>query len=523
MDSFMRRAATAALLLYSSCAAGQDTTVSPTTTSPSTTEKTCATILAPSYTPPVVADGWSAQLVATGLKSPRGIKFDSKGGLLVVEAGSGLRHLTLQDSGGTCVSVKNSTSVFTDEKINHGLELSEDGTTLYISSSENVDRHSYDPDTKTVSNLQRLVANMSHSGPGHVTRTLLLSRHQPDLLLVSRGSMTNIDLMAANQSTGISQIRAFNISNTTSETLMQRPYSYPDDGVLIGWGLRNSVGVAEHPLTGGIWSVENSADNLSRLGRDIHEDNPGEELNFHGYLNDSSSLGRNHGYPSCFALWNTTDFPGLGNLTVGSQFSVSNNATLNDTTCAQHYTPPRLTFQAHTAPLDIKFLPSDASLAFISFHGSWNRDHPAGYKLSYVAFNTSTGEPAEPSDSVVAVKDVMTAADVGACSKGVCLRPAGLAFDKKGERLFVSSDATGEIWVVMKNGGWGEGNGGEGDAKTTSAGSEGPTGTETGRPVASTSSGAAVKRIGGGARGEGCVAVVVTVGMVALGGLAFVG
>lgn len=110
MNSLMKRAATAALLLYSTNSVeAQEISSSPTTT--------CATILAPSYTPPVVADGWSAQLVATGLKRPRGIKVDSKGGLLVIEAGTGLTHLTLQDNGGTCVSVKSSTTVIDDENV----------------------------------------------------------------------------------------------------------------------------------------------------------------------------------------------------------------------------------------------------------------------------------------------------------------------------------------------------------------------------------------------------------------------
>lgn len=45
------------------------------------------------------------------------------------------------------------------------------------------------------------------------------------------------------------------------------------------------------------------------------------------------------------------------------------NSTINDTFCAEQ-TPPRLTFQAHMAPLDIKFNNS-ASEAWVTFHGSW--------------------------------------------------------------------------------------------------------------------------------------------------------
>jgi hypothetical protein len=379
---------------------------------------------------------------------------------------------------------------------------------------------------------------MTNPGDGHVSRTLLLSKHEPDFLLVSRGSAENLDLLAANQSTGISQIRAFNISNTTTTTL-GRPYSYPDDGLLVGWGLRNSVGVAEHPVQGTIWSVENSADQIHRLGVDVHEENPGEELNYHGFLNDSDSpgtmLGANYGYPLCFALSNTTDFPSQGNLTIGSQFSLDDDSTANDTYCRTSTTPPILTFQAHTAPLDIKFTPGNGSRAFISFHGSWNRDHPAGYKLSYATFETDedergTGFPVQDADSVDPVRDILTAPDVSRCAEpGACFRPVGLAFDAAAQRLFVSSDATGEIWVVVRDGeeedegADSDGNGGgSGSSPSSTGGGGGETPTETNGPVESTSSAAAMPGVRyRGAGAEGWVPVAVTAVMVAVGGLGF--
>lgn len=86
--------------------------------------------------------------------------------------------------------------------------------------------------------------------PQHVSRTLLLSRKANNTLLVSRGSGENMDFGAAQLDSGISQIRAFDIGNLPGG----RPYNYPSEGRLMGWGLRNSVGVAEHPVTGGIYS-----------------------------------------------------------------------------------------------------------------------------------------------------------------------------------------------------------------------------------------------------------------------------
>ena len=105
----------------------------------------------------------------------------------------------------------------------------------------------------------------------HTTRTLLMSRKVPGTLVISRGSTSNVDPLAEQLSTGHSQLKAFELDNLPSEG-----YDFNNDGLLLGWGLRNSVGVAEHPDTGGIYSVENSVDEIMRDGKDIHEDNPGE-------------------------------------------------------------------------------------------------------------------------------------------------------------------------------------------------------------------------------------------------------
>lgn len=107
----------------------------------------------------------------------------------------------------------------------------------------------------------------------HTTRTLLLSQKVDNLLLISRGSTSNIDILAEDLSSGHSQIKAFDLSNVTDSG-----YQFNTEGLRLGWGLRNSVGVAEHPDTGGIYSVENSVDQIMREGRDVHQDNPGEEM-----------------------------------------------------------------------------------------------------------------------------------------------------------------------------------------------------------------------------------------------------
>ena len=107
----------------------------------------------------------------------------------------------------------------------------------------------------------------------HTTRTLLLSQKVDGVLLINRGSTSNIDALAEDSSSGHSQIRAFDLKDFTDSA-----FDFSTQGTRLGWGLRNSVGIAEHPDTGGIYSVENSADEIMREGIDVHQNNPGEEL-----------------------------------------------------------------------------------------------------------------------------------------------------------------------------------------------------------------------------------------------------
>lgn len=107
----------------------------------------------------------------------------------------------------------------------------------------------------------------------HTTRTLLFSQKVDGMLVVSRGSTSNVDEEAALLSSGHSQVKVFNTHNVS-----EAGYDFNEDGLRLGWGLRNSVGLVEHPDTGGIFSVENSVDEIMRDGKDVHQDNPGEEM-----------------------------------------------------------------------------------------------------------------------------------------------------------------------------------------------------------------------------------------------------
>lgn len=358
-----------------------------------TTASACQSSIAPQHAAPSVAPGFRVEVVANGLRDPRGILFDSEGGLLVVEQGHGISRLRLTGDG-PCVKVEGDVQkVVEDDSVRERIvlasfssavvrfKMSPSLTVLVESRNHPLTGRS---DSLRLFSQQRVCMGLRcfprpqhvwlsryHPGHGdeggHTTRTLLLSKKVPDLLVVSRGSEGNIDLETLDVTTGVSTIKAFNISNLTNSA-----YNHASDGLLLGWGLRNSVGVAEEPTSGGIYAVENSVDNIQRSGQTINENNPGEEMNFLGYLNGTHSdvQGKNHGYPTCFAAWNVSEIPDFHG-TTGEQFAMGDqNATVNDTFCQNDRIAPRITFFSHMAPLDIKFNPAGTA-AWVTFHGSW--------------------------------------------------------------------------------------------------------------------------------------------------------
>jgi glucose/arabinose dehydrogenase len=276
-------------------------------------------------------------------------------------------------------------------QLNHGLALSNDGRTIFASSVEAVFAWDYDAESGAVTGLpRRLIANLSNSDL--VTRTLLVSKKAEGMLLVSRGGDEEDGAASEVVSNGFSQIRAFNLTNlasTTSTDPSAHYYNFPTDGRVLGWGLRDSIGMAAHPVTGGIYAVENSVDRIERNGADLGDDNPGEELNFLGVLlNDTTTTTTtnnnnnqtdmatnkpNFGYPQCVAIWDLAAIPANerddDRLAVGTQIAVHGNTHTDQMCAARYYAPPRLTFPAHYAPIDIIF-DAGGEVAFVSFRGS---------------------------------------------------------------------------------------------------------------------------------------------------------
>ncbi|KAG8700978.1 hypothetical protein FRC09_005631 [Ceratobasidium sp. 395] len=425
---------------------------------------------------PSVTDGHSTRVIYNGLTRPRGIHFDALENLLVIDRGVGVVALSYRNDASSCIGWERRVIV-NNPDLNHGIEIGPGSGSgnqyLYASSSDNVFRWEYDPSSVTVvGNPTTIAYNMSNAD--HTTRTLLLQPQTGNVsqyIIVSRGSESNQDEEAANLASGRSQIRRFALNSS----LPANTGWHWDQGELLGWGLRNAVGIALSTDGNDLWEVENSADDVRWQNIDVHLDNPAEELNFIRLNNTSSTpdAQKYYGYPTCYTVWDSSS-PSLASqqptfsFQTGQQFSIRNpgpGLVQDDNWCntETNNIKPRLSMQAHSAPLDIVFYqaPSNRSEgfstaqryamntswggdAFVSFHGSWNRDPPTGYKIVRIPWSSSS--PVAAPDSREGYTDVVAMPDITKCPNG-CIRPVGLAFDRLG-RLFVSSDSTGEIFMI---------------------------------------------------------------------------
>jgi glucose/arabinose dehydrogenase len=253
--------------------------------------------------------------------------------------------------------------------LNHGVAFSRDAKWLYASSSTTVYRWAYTAGQRTLQNMQVVIDGIPEGG--HSTRTLAFDSQ--GRLIVSIGSASNVDTSQAQWDTR-SQIRRYVLPETVPSGGV--PYT---SGTVIASGMRNEAGLFVD-TDDRLWTVENGRDNLAdpQLGGDIHNDNPGEEIN----LVDGTGT-TFYGYPFCFSEFAlSTGGGGVGTQWADETLDMSMRKT--DAYCkdSAQVRPPAGSMPAHWAPLGIiryrgRALPMDGDL-IIGAHGSWNREPATG-------------------------------------------------------------------------------------------------------------------------------------------------
>lgn len=337
-----------------------------------------------------VPQGFTVSKFADSLGKPRILVVSSAGNVYTSDREAGTVTM-LKDANGD--GVADSKQIVARIKQAHGLFIR--NTKMYLTGVREI----YVADILSNGALtepKMIISNLPDGGQ-HPNRTLAFG---PDnKLYITVGSTCN----------------ACQEPNTMNATIVQ----CNEDGSgmrVYAKGLRNTIGFGWHPTTGELWGMDHGIDWLG--------DNDQEEE-----LNQIKESGF-YGWPYIYAngKYNPQPRP-TGDTTYQQLLQLS--------------TLPALTYQAHSAPMQMAFytaakFPAEyKNDAFVAMRGSWNRSTPVGYKVVRVHFEN--GKP-------VRFDDFLTGFLVNN-NKAIFGRAVGVAVHSDGSVL-VSDDTNGVIYRI---------------------------------------------------------------------------
>lgn len=329
-----------------------------------------------------VPSGYSVMVAASGLGKPRMMAVGNNNSLYITRRDVGdVLLLQEPDSKGKFTKLNTIVSQFNGV---HGITIHEGW--LYLCATKKLARGRLNADG-TVGKLDTLINDLPDGGQ-HDNRTIAFG---PDgKLYLTVGSDCNDCKETNPEHATILQMNA----DGSNRTIYAR-------------GLRNTLGFDWHPQTGELWGMDHGTD---WRGDEI----PPEELN--KIIKDGD-----YGWPLVFGQQTpdpTREDP-LG--TTKAAYAKTTQAAV-------------MMFPAHSAPIDFKFYGTDA---LVTWHGSWNRKNPQGFKVQRIRFEN--GQPGEVVDFLSGFLSPDGKSRFG--------RPAGLAIATNGT-VFVSDDANGVIYCV---------------------------------------------------------------------------
>ena len=268
---------------------------------------------------------------------------------------------------------------------------------LYAAGSEKIWRVDRPRGREGAAQTTVIVPNLPGPSQGHWTRTILFGTDGK--LYVSVGSSCNV---CKEKDRRRAAIVRYNPDGSGEE--------------IFASGLRNSVGIAWHPVTKELWGTDN--------GRDWLGDNsPPDEINI-------IRQGKNYGWPNCIA--NRVPDPDFGSPEVCDKTE-----------------PPVVSLPAHSAALGLAFYTAKQFPAeyqgdlFVAMHGSWNRSKKTGYKV--VRVRVENGQPKQVEDFATGWLFQEKGREV------VWGRPVDLVVGPDGS-LFLSDDYAGLIYRISYKG-----------------------------------------------------------------------
>ena len=355
---------------------------------------------------PIGPRGFAVDLLTTGLHNPRKIITAPNGDLFVAESEAGQIRILRPGPDGKIASM----SVFArDLHQPFGLAFyppGPDPNYLYVGNTGSVVRFTYhNGDLQAASGPEMIVPDIPSggrlTGGGHWTRDVVFTRDGKKMF-VSVGSHSNVN-------------------DDAEEKNRADILQYNPDGTgfrIYAWGIRNAVGLAIEPHTGGLWASVNERD---EIGDNLPPDYITHitENAFYGwpwyYLGDHQDPRHNGEHPEL-----------AGKITVPDVLLQAHSASL----CMTFYTA--LQFPAHYR-----------GMAFAAEHGSWNRSRRTGYKVICVPIKNGKSVGGEYDDFLTGF--VTPSGDVWG-------RPVGVTVDAQGS-LIVVDDGSSSVWRVRYTGG----------------------------------------------------------------------
>jgi len=346
--------------------------------------------------------GFQVSLFMSGIDGARALDFTAAGNVIVAARDAGSVYLIKKvegsDFGGELIKI--------DSGLNnpHGVDYYNGD--LYVGAQNQIILYKDLSENGTYSSKKVIIDNLPTGG--HITRTVQVGPDQK--LYVAIGSSCN--LCEESDPNARAAILRFNLDGSGRETLAT--------------GLRNTVDFVFHETDNALqfWGVDNGRDNLG-------DDLPPEEVNI-------IRQGKNYGWPYCY----------------GSQL---NNPEYPDRAdyCKNSTEAPLYEMQAHSAPLGLTFVPGASSSQnvkfptdlsddlFITFHGSWNRSVPTGYKVVRIP-NAGKNTNLDTTSSDQTVNFITGFVD----SKGkVWGRPVGIRFDINGD-MYLTDDQADAVYKI---------------------------------------------------------------------------
>ena len=354
-----------------------------------------------------VPQGFSLEIFAKDLPGARVMVRDLFGNMWVSQTSKGTVSLLEVDK--ETGKVSSASVILKNLKHPHGILFGagEQSTALYVAEENQIIR------IATYSDQEKpdILVSLPDDG-GHYTRTIAwLPGYENEKMLVSVGSSCNVCNETDERR---AKILLLNVKTGTVEEFAR--------------GLRNTVFMATHPVTGEIWGTDMGRDNL---GDDI----PPDEINIicsPSMYSGQNFSPKNFGWPNCYGKnIHDTDF--------------DKNTYIRNPCMEPFETPSHIDIPAHSAPLGIAFVPEEGwpkawwHNALVAYHGSWNRSEKTGYKIVRFPLDPQGNPIGDPVDFV-------TGFLVGDTAIG---RPVGLLIEP-GSALYISDDAAGMIYKLSR-------------------------------------------------------------------------